>query len=273
MFYQKRILLIENFMKKILSILLLLSLMTGCKSAAGKNSDAKGNTSENGIQEDDMTIYFKATGNEPFWGLTIGKEKAIFTSLITGKEKFVFQSTEPIKAMDANVKMYKLSNSTSSATVTIQQLDCQNSMSGAISPYKVSIEIKNNSEANAKKIEGCGKYITDYRLHDIWVLEELNGFKVFITDFQKELPRIEINAAENKYMGFGGCNSISGTIFYEKDLLRFTNGISTLMACAPGNKEGEFTKALQSTTTYSIGDNRLTLSNPSGKLLVLRKVD
>ena len=45
------------------------------------------------------------------------------------------------------------------------------------------------------------------------------------------------------------------------------------MACAPGNKEGEFTKALQNVTTYSIGDNRLTLSNPSGKLLVFRKVD
>jgi heat shock protein HslJ len=45
------------------------------------------------------------------------------------------------------------------------------------------------------------------------------------------------------------------------------------MACASGNKEGEFTKALQSTTTYSIENNRLTLLNPSGKVLVFRKVD
>ena len=49
--------------------------------------------------------------------------------------------------------------------------------------------------------------------------------------------------------------------------------ISTLMACAPGNKEDEFTKALQSTTTYTVGNNRLTLSNPSGKFLVFKKVD
>lgn len=260
-------------MKKTFFIVLITSLIVSCKSISTKSPDMKETISTTSSQEDDMTIYFKATGNEPFWGLTIGKEKTVFTSLIKGKENLVFSSVEPIRAMDANVKMYKLSNSTSSATVTIQQMDCQDSMSGAISPYKVSVEIKNNSETDFKTIEGCGKYITDYRLHDIWVLEELNGKTVSISDFQKELPRIEIYAAENRFMGFGGCNSINGSIFYEKDLLRFTNVISTLMACASGNKEDEFTKALQSSTTYSIGNNRLTLSNPSGKLLVFKKVD
>lgn len=259
-------------MKNIFSLLLLLSLMTGCKSSADKTSDTP-TTSEYGSQEDEMKYYFTATGNEPFWGLKMGNDNIVFTSLIPGKEKLVFTPVDAIKAMDANVKMYKISNETSTATITIQQVDCQNSMSGAISPYKVSIEIKNNSELETKKIGGCGKYNTDYRLHDIWVLEELNGFKVFVTDFQRELPRIEINSSENRFMGYGGCNAISGTIFYEKDLLRFSKVISTLMACPPGNKEGEFTKALQNTTAYTIENNRLTLSNPSGKILVFKKVD
>ncbi|MCD0465774.1 META domain-containing protein [Flavobacterium sp. ENC] len=260
-------------MKKSLLILLLLSLITGCKPTAGKISDTKETTSEYGTQEDQMKYYFTGTGNEPFWGVKMGKEGIEFTSLITGKEKLIFPAEEAIKAMDANIKMYKVANATATATISIQQLECQNSMSGAISPYKVSIEIKNNKELTFTKLEGCGNYNTDYRLHDIWVLEELNGFKVFVTDFQRELPRIEINSSENKFMGYGGCNAISGSIFYEKDLLRFSKVISTMMACAPGNKEGEFTKALQSTTTYSIENLRLTLSNPSGKLLVFRKVD
>lgn len=259
-------------MKNILALLFLLSVILGCKSTTDKTSDTKA-ISEYGAQEDEMKYYFTATGNEPFWGLKMGNDNIIFTSLIPGKEKLIFPSVDAVKAMDANVKMYKVTNETSSATITIQQVDCQNSMSGAISPYKVSIEIKNNSELEPKKIEGCGKYNTDYRLHDIWVLEELNGFKVFVTDFQRELPRIEINSSENKFMGYGGCNAISGSIFYEKDLLRFSKVISTLIACAPGNKEGEFTKALQSTTNYSIENNRLTLSNPSAKLLVFKKVD
>jgi len=259
-------------MKNILSLLLLLTLIVGCKSTAGKTSDTQ-TTSEYGSQEDELKYFFTSTGNEPFWGLKMGNDNFVFTSLIPGKEKLIFPAVEAIRAMDANVKMYKLSNETSTATVTIQQVDCQDSMSGVISPYKVSVEIKNNAELEVKKLSGCGKYNTDYRLHDIWVLEELNGFKVFVTDFQRELPRIEINSSENRFMGYGGCNSISGSIFYQKGLLRFSKVISTLMACAPGNKEGEFTKALQSTTTYSIENNRLTLSNPSGKLLVFKKVD
>ena len=189
-------------MKKILSFLFLFSLITSCKPTSGSVSDATAGNSASNTQEADMTIYFKATGNEPFWGITLGKEQTIFTSLIPGKEKIIFSSSEPIRAMDANVKMYKLSNEKTTATVTIQQLDCQDSMSGAISPYKVSVEIKDNSELEAKKMSGCGKYITDYRLHDIWVLEELNGYKVFIADYQKDLPRIEIHARENTFMGF-----------------------------------------------------------------------
>ncbi|WDF66634.1 META domain-containing protein [Flavobacterium sp. KACC 22763] len=257
-------------MKKILSILLFSFLIIGCKTAA--NKETVGSTSTSSTEED-LKYYFKGTGNEPFWGIKIGNEEIVFTSLIPGKEKIIFPAVDAIRAMDANVKMYQARNETTSATITIQQLDCQDSMSGAISPYSVKVEIRNNSELETKKLSGCGKYITDYRLHDIWVLEELNGYKVFATDFQKEMPRIEINSSENRFSGYGGCNAISGSIFYEKDLLRFSKVLSTLMACPSGNKEGEFTKALQSTTTYSIGNNQLILSNPSGKLAVFKKVD
>lgn len=258
-------------MKKILSILLLSFLIISCKSAGNKESTSS--SSASGTSQDDLNFYFKATGNEPFWGIKIGNEQIVFTSLITGKESITFPAVDAIKAMDANVKIYKVSNESASATITIQQLDCQDSMSGAISPYSVKVEIKNNSELEFQKLSGCGKYITDYRLHDIWVLEELNGYKVFATDFQKEFPRIEINSSENRFSGYGGCNPINGQIYYEKDILRFTKVISTLMACPSGNKESEFTKALQNTTTYSIENNRLTLSNPSAKLVVFKKVD
>lgn len=261
-------------MKKYLILMIILSLICGCKSKTTKSSLTKTEiSSENESDDTYGTIYFKATGNEPFWELKIGNDEIVFTSLIKGKENLVFSPVKPTRAMDANIKMYKVKNEASKAVISIQQIDCQNSMSGVISPYKVSIEIKNDSDADFKKIDGHGKYITDYRLHDIWVLEELNGYKVFVTDYQKELPRIEIHAEENRFMGFGGCNSISGNLFFEKDLLRFNNITSTLMACTTNNKEDEFVKALKNITTYSIKDNRLTLSNSSGKLLIFKKVD
>lgn len=259
-------------MKKYLILLIIASLACNCKSISSNTKETNSNTLSE-IKSEDSTIYFKATGNEPFWELKIGKEQIIFTSLIKGNKSIVFATVKPSRAMDANVKTYNVKNEKSNAVISIQQIECQNSMSGIILPYKVSIEIKSNTDSNTQKVEGCGKYITDYRLHDIWVLEELNGYKVFTSDFQKELPRIEIHAEENRFMGFGGCNSINGSLFFENDLLRFNNVTSTLMACPENNKEDQFVKALQSTTTYSIKDNRLTLSNPSGKLLIFKKVD
>jgi len=238
-----------------------------------KNSEKEIKEASINTSEEDITTYFKATGTEPFWGIKIGKEKIVFTSLIEGKETLIFPAAEPIKAMDANIKMYQLSNATSSAKITIQKTECQDSMSGIVSPYSVSIEIKSNTKNDLQTLKGCGQYITDYRLHDIWVLESLNGKNVAISDFQKEIPRIEIYAAENKFLGYGGCNSITGTLFSEKDLLRFTNIISTMMACNSNNKETEFVKALKSTTSYTIENNQLSLSNSSGKLLIFRKVD
>ncbi|MCC9016258.1 META domain-containing protein [Flavobacterium lipolyticum] len=254
-------------MKKVLLLCALMSVILSCKSVAVKKTNTKETTSQTTSEEEELNVYFKATGNEPFWGLKFGKDKIVFTSLIEGMESISFDAVEPIKAMDANVKMYRVKSGKTEATITVQQFECTDSMSGAVSPYTVKVEM------NGKTLNGCGQYITDYRLHDIWVLEELNGRKLTSSDFQKEMPRIEIYSAENRFSGFGGCNNIGGKIFFEKGLLRFSDVISTLMACMPANKEGEFVETLQKTTTYSIENLRLTLSNPDGKLLVFRKVD
>ena len=74
-------------------------------------------------------------------------------------------------------------------------------------------------------------------------------------------------------MGFAGCNRMNGKVFFENGLLRFNNVITTEMACGLNNKENEFLKALQSTTTYKVENMRLTLTNPSGVEVVFRKVD
>lgn len=265
-------------MKKLILLIAVTILSYSCKTTVKPLTQPKEekNTTMNSDKADeyDGSTFFKAAGNEPFWSLKIGKETIVFKSLIEGLEEVSSPYIAPTRAMDANVRLYRFNTKTGSMSIIIQQMDCNDTMSGEKSPYNVKIEITNNSDGTVQNIEGCGKYITDYRLYDIWVLEQLNGKKVAITDSQRELPRIEINSTENKFMGFGGCNHINGSIFYEKDLLRFDHIVSTLMACGTdNNKESEFLEALQSTTTYTIANNRLSLSNPSGLLLVFRKVD
>ncbi|REG99420.1 META domain-containing protein [Flavobacterium aquicola] len=144
-------------------------------------------------------------------------------------------------------------------------------MSGDKLPYSVRIEIV--KEGQSIKLSGCGNYITDFRLHDIWVLEKLNGEIVTSENFARELPNLEINSISNTFMGFAGCNRMNGTIFFEKGLLRFTDVVTTKMACGENNKEVVFLKTLQSTTHYKVENLRLTLTNSSGNKLVFKKVD
>lgn len=220
------------------------------------------------MKPENNQIYFRSNGTEPFWMLEIGESGIKMT---TPEETMLFPPSTAVRAMDANVKYYKTKNSDSELNIVISQHVCTNEMSGMESPYSVTITYKTQKET--VDLKGCGEYITDYRLYDIWVLETLNGNKITTTDFSREFPTLEINTNTNTFMGFAGCNSMNGELFFEKGLLRFTNIVTTRMMCEPTNKEADFLLALKRSTAYEIGNNRLTLSNPEGETLVFKKVD
>jgi len=264
----------NNNMKKFLLLLLVLCIVS-CKSAIISKKETADTAPtpayKQQIENLENGIYFRATGNEPFWGLKISEKSIDFTSLTTGFESLIGAHVEPTRAMDANVKMYRVTTETVSTNIQIMQQECINTMSGDKASYVVQIEIvKDNKSTN---FSGCGNYVTDSRLNDIWVLEELNGEKASLANFNRELPNLEIDSSTNKFMVFAGCNRMNGTIFFEKGLLAFTNILTTRMACINNNKENEFLKALRSTSSYKVENMRLTLSNPSGVKLVFKKVD
>lgn len=223
-------------------------------------------------EKDTLADFFKATGNEPFWAVTISKEQITFSILGAGNEEFIFPYADPIQVADANIKRYRLTSATATLDFTIAQGQCSNTMSGKESPYTVKADFKRNADTKVTALEGCGRYIVNYRLHDIWVLESLGSQKITATDFDTT-PTLEIKAAEASFMGNSGCNTIRGKLFAEQDLLRFTDIISTRMMCGTTNKEPQFLKALESSTKYEIKDNRLFLSNPNGLQLIFKKVD
>lgn len=261
-------------MRFLIQLVLILLLCMSCKSNISQKE-----VTNNDVQQEVVAVastttefqpYFFATGTEPFWSLEISEDVITFK---TPSDSILFTHTNPIFAQDSIVKRYDVETASSKMTVQIIQSECINEMSGKRSSYKVSITLKRETATEFQNLEGCGDYKTDYRLHDIWVLENLNGKIITKEDFRKELPIMEIQAAENTFSGFAGCNRMNGTLFFEKSLLRFTNVAITRMMCEPSNKEAEFLKALQSSTTYFIGNNRLTLSNPSEILTVFKKID
>ena len=262
-------------MKKCILLLSVFFLISSCKSASPKTKEvAKTEPTPEYMQQIEnlnQGIYFRAIGNEPEWSLKISEKTIEFTSLKPGLESLNGAHVKPIRAMDANVQLYRVETSGGTMIIQIMQQECINSMSGEKSNYSVRIEIVKDTVSTF--LNGCGDYNTDPRLHDIWVLEKLNGEKASLDHFMKNLPNLEINSTTNQFMGFAGCNRMNGKVFFENGLLRFNNVITTEMACGPNNKENEFLKALQSTTTYKVENMRLTLTNPSGVEVVFRKVD
>ena len=260
---------------------LLLFVFAACGPTPKKDSPEEQNRRDTVAAEDTSDIstnattknlqpYFEARGTEPFWYLQISAGGMLLT---TPEDSLRLPYTVPDRAMDANVKRYSTSAGEFALQVAILQEDCTNAMSGEVSPYQVSLEwIKGNGEDQVD-MEGCGQYLTDYRLNDIWVLEKMKGKEVNEADFPNGLPTLEIDSRENRFSGSGGCNRIGGTIFFEKDLLRFTQIRSTKMACPAMEQETQVLQALEAVTSYEIVDNRLILGNPSGELLVFKKVD
>lgn len=216
--------------------------------------------------------YFKAIGNEPFWSVEISANSIQFRG-IEKDNYFNTPHVEPIQAMDSNVKMYLATTEKGSIRITIAQKECIDTMSGIKYNYSVTVELTIGNSNKPTIYNGCGTYSIDYRLHDIWVLEELEGKPMLADNFLGELPMLEINSKMANFSGFGGCNRIRGSLFQERELLRFTDVLSSKMACDPKNKEDLFLKALQSSTSYEIKNNRLYLSNPEGLKIILKKID
>ena len=211
--------------------------------------------------------YFHATGSTPQWSLNISQTGI---ELTTKQDTIYTPHVQPDRAMDANVKRYRVITESTELIIEINQ-SAFSSDSDKMYPYKVTIRYRATENPDFTNFEGCGSYILDYRLHDIWVLESLNGKGIAVPE-GRELPHMEINRESNEFLGTTSCNQMRGKLFFEPELLRFTDVITTRKMC-PGPLEAEFLKALQSTIHYTLGENRLRLSNPNGVEMVFKKVD
>lgn len=223
------------------------------------------------ISEAPSSIFFKAIGTEPFWNIEISDDSIKFTTP-NEKDDFSLSYEKPQKAMDANVTLYRAKSDKINLEVTIQQGKCSDGMSDKTHNYSVKVSLKRENN-NEIILNGCGNYIIDYRLHDIWALEELEGKKINPEEFKKGVPNLEIYAEEAKFSGMAGCNQMGGKLFSEKDLLRFTDVFTTEMMCENYETETKLVKALQSTTRYELKNNKLYLFNPEGTKAVFKKVD
>jgi len=218
-------------------------------------------------------IDFYAFGNEPSWSLDMDFEKVIRFKNLDGLD-FNAPAVEPVKAMDANVSRYRTVTESGELIVQLNDTECTDSMSGKKFDYSVSVDFKASNEIDFKTYKGCGNYIPDYRLHNIWAIIEVDGIKVNPADFKKDAPRMEINLTDKMVFGTDGCNTFRGSAKVEKDYIQFGPLASTMMACADNLEiSSKIGKILSSKSLTFKMENNLVFYDNGKKVMELKNID
>jgi heat shock protein HslJ len=121
---------------------------------------------------------------------------------------------------------------------------------------------------------GCSskKETTNPLIHDIWILESVNGNEYTRTSNQDLHPTIEIYLSEERFSGNTGCNNMNGNVKVEGSTILFSDIVTTKMFC-PDVDEVDFLSALGKANNYRIEKMKLYLYDSDHELLVFQKVD
>ena len=191
-----------------------------------------------------------------------------------GGFELIVPSGEGKKAMDADVIRYSAQTEKGILTVQIAKQECINDMSGQKSAYGTTIDTKYQTDMDYTRYKGCGRYLSDYRLHDIWVLDSINNNKILAADFTKGIPQLEFNLTDNKIMGHTGCNNLNGSIEVKGKKIQIGMLVTTRMACKNMDFESAYLRALTNKIiAYEIRPGKLYLNTGADSIFVYRKVD
>lgn len=206
--------------------------------------------------------HFYATGNEPFWNLAINFDKEMKFYRMEGKE-IVTPIDETIRAQDANVIMYRGKSDSGTLAVTVNQTLCSDTMSDEERPFKVSIRYipDSTTQTEFKELTGCGNYLADPRIHNIWGITAIDGNSLSPDDFPNGMPRIELFTRDGRVLGFDGCNTFRGTFYVKDGEFYFGALASTLMACENADVGAQIGSILHfSKLKYEFQDSSLILT-------------
>jgi uncharacterized membrane protein/heat shock protein HslJ len=214
-------------------------------------------------------IDFYALGNEPFWSLEMDLNRAFKFKNMNDIE-FVSPSTKPISTINADIIRYLSASNSGEINITLNHTECVDNMSGERFQYKVTIDYKNSSKTEYKTFKGCGNYVPDPRLQDLWIVKEVDGILIDSEDFNGEIPRLELNPFENKISGNDGCNTFNGEIEVLNDTIIFGDLLGTLMACPNMDITSKITETISGKKlNYNIKNDKLYFLKNDIEVMVL----
>ena len=246
---------------KLLLYTVIIILLTGCAGVRNINDP------------DDFDADFKATGNEPFWGLEIGFDEGIVFRSFTEEYPLMTAAIKDLERPGDSLNEYTVRTRDGILNISISKKECMDNMSGEIFPYRVIVGTGEN-ENGQQIFEGCGQFVGKYGLDDVWILEKINGVTIDFPE-DKKRPFITIDTGEKSISGFGGCNNFHGNAELVKNRIVTGNILSTKMACMDIQEtENEFLKVLSGKILdYTLLGSTLRMKDLDNELEFVRELN
>lgn len=194
---------------------------------------------------------FRASGNEPFWALTLHHGMLQLNRLAEGEspaQAFTFErTTGELRSQD-------------SLTITGQIEDqiCHDTMSGMPYPHEVTLQVDNTS------FNGCGGDPARLLQGAEWLVEDINGRGII------DSSNVTLNFwADGRISGRASCNNFMGQYQLSGEGLTIGHAATTGMACAPAlmSQEQTVLEALHNVQRFDVDETgALILYSTTGTL-------
>lgn len=226
------------------------------------------------IQMHQNGIDFYAFGEKDTWTLTIDFEKEIQFRTKNGVQ-YTTTAVAPVLAQDQNIKRFRTKTEQGELIVQIIQSACIDSITQLKNKYQVRINYKAASDSDYIDFKGCGNYVPDYRLQDIWAIINVDGINIDPSTFNKNKPIVEIDITAERIVGADGCNTFRGSVYNETHKLYIGPLASTMMACIHNEEITQKINHILSSKNmqYKIQNNELQLFTNSEKRMTLKHID
>ena len=247
-------------------------LLNACSKKVYKGDPAKSAAIRQSVMPADTLtkkqrggIDLYADGNNPVaWTLELDLEKG-FTFKATGNIPLIAGAVPPANSTNPDAETYLTKTDSGLMKIVVYTEPCVVSAKGKTS-RKVEVTV------NDRRYSGCGSYLYDYLVNDVWELQYIDNRDP--APSKKQLPRMEFNLEQNKMNGYDGCNNISSDIEIKGNHIKFSAFAGTKLSC-PGNETEKIFSTMLSghTVDYTIENRRLTIYLINDSRLTFTKVE
>lgn len=219
-------------------------------------------------------VDFVAVGADPSWSIDLDFD-GTFRFAVAGAPPVEVPAGKGMRAQDADVMRYRTVTEGSEIIVTLMAGECSSESSSLALTHRVRVDFKLPDARDYTSYQGCGRYVIDPRLNDIWALRAVGGQAVDIATLRKGAPVLEFHLRDWRVLGHTGCNSLQGRFaVVGPQILRFGPLTTTRMACPnPALEQTLLTTLSDRQLEYTLNKGRLELRRPGHDALRFQKVD